>query len=231
MSNTILLKRSGTPASVPAAANLSLGEVSLNYADGILYFKNSSNVVTVLANANTVAGTQLVNGTSNVVVASNANVTVGSAGTANVLTISSTGTVVSGTESVTGNITGGNILTVGQVSATGNVSGNFFVGNGAFLTGLSAGSSNGISNGATNISIPVASGNIAMSVAGQANTVVINLGSFTMYGTFATPKTLNANVIVAPSVNALLFGPVSLGTAYSITVPDSSTLYIGGPFA
>ena len=109
MSNTILLKRSGNAAAVPAAGNLSLGELSLNYADGILYFLNSSNAVTVLANANTAAGTQLVNGTSNVVTRASGNVTISSAGTANVLTISSTGTITSGTQSVTGNITGGNI--------------------------------------------------------------------------------------------------------------------------
>jgi hypothetical protein len=119
---------------------------------------------------------------------------------------------------------GGNILTVGQVSATGNVTGNFFVGNGAFLTGLSAGTSNGISNGATSISIPVTSGNIAMSVAGQSNTVVINLGSFTMYGTFAGPRTLSANVTVAPAVNALLLGPVTIDDGYNISVPNDSSV-------
>ena len=134
-------------------------------------------------------------------------------------TISTTGTINSG------NITGGNILTVGQVSATGNVTGNFFVGNGAFLTGLSAGSSNGISNGATSISIPVSSGNITMSVAGASNTVVINLGSLTMYGTFAGPKTLNANVTVANAVNAVIFGPVTIADGFNITVPNASVLY------
>jgi hypothetical protein len=56
-------------------------------------------------------------GTSNVVVNSNANVTISSAGTANVLLISSTGTITTGTASATGNITGGNILTVGSLSA------------------------------------------------------------------------------------------------------------------
>jgi hypothetical protein len=55
------------------------------------------------------------------------------------------------------------------------------------------------------------------------------LGSLTMYGTFAGPKTLNANVSVASAVNALLLGPVSLGEAYNITVPDSSTLYVYAP--
>jgi hypothetical protein len=43
-----------------------------------------------------------------------------------------------GNVSVTGNVTGGNILTAGIVSATGNVSGNFFIGNGSQLTGLPA---------------------------------------------------------------------------------------------
>jgi hypothetical protein len=139
MSNTILLKRNGNAAAVPLAANLSLGELSLNYADGVLYFLNSANAVTVLANANTVSGTQLVNGTSNVKVVSSSNVTISSAGTANILTISSTGTVTSGTQLVTGNITGGNLLTGGVVSATGNVTGSYFIGNGSQLTGINSG--------------------------------------------------------------------------------------------
>ena len=48
-------------------------------------------------------------GTSNVVVSSNANVTISSAGVANVLTVSSTGTVIVGTLSVTGNIVAPNV--------------------------------------------------------------------------------------------------------------------------
>jgi hypothetical protein len=129
----------------------------------------------------------------------------------------------------TGNVTGGNVLTVGQISATGNITGNFYIGNGAFLTGLSAGTADQIANGATSIAIPVSSGNIAMSVAGQSNTVVINLGSLTMYGTFAGPKALAANVAVADAVNALLIGPVTLGNGFNISVPNSSTLYVYAP--
>ena len=48
-------------------------------------------------------------GTSNVVVNSNANVTISSAGVADVLTVSSTGTVILGTLSVTGNIIAPNV--------------------------------------------------------------------------------------------------------------------------
>jgi hypothetical protein len=130
---------------------------------------------------------------------------------------------------VTGNIQGGNLRTVGQISATGNVTANFYIGNGAFLTGLSAGTADRIANGSTNITIPVASGNIAMSVGGASNTVVINLGSLTMYGTFAGPKALAANVAVADAVNALLLGPVTLGNGFNISVPNSSTLYVYAP--
>jgi hypothetical protein len=137
--------------------------------------------------------------------------------------------IPTGILSVTGNIQGGNLRTVGQISATGNITGNYYIGNGAFLTGLSAGSASNIANGATTITIPVASGNIAMSVAGQSNTVVINLGSFTMYGTFAGPKTLTANVSVADAVNALLLGPVTIDAGYHIDIPDSSTLYVYAP--
>ena len=165
-------------------------------------------------------------------VSATANITGGNILTAGL--VSATGTVTGSSHlgavvSVTANVTGGNILTVGQISATGNITGNYYIGNGAFLTGLSAGTADKIANGATNINIPVASGNIAMSVAGQANTVVINLGSLTMYGTFAGPKTLSANVSVADGVNGLLLGPVSIGAGYHIDVPATSTLYVYAP--
>jgi hypothetical protein len=52
----ILIYGSGTASAVPLAANLtssaSGAELALNYADGKLYYKNSSGVVTLLANAN-----------------------------------------------------------------------------------------------------------------------------------------------------------------------------------
>jgi hypothetical protein len=66
--------------------------------------------------ANSIAG-----GSSNVTVYSNANVVISSAGTANVLTVSNAGAYVSG-----------------LISATGNVTGNYILGNGSQLTGLPA---------------------------------------------------------------------------------------------
>jgi hypothetical protein len=66
-----------------------------------------------------------------------ANVTISN----EIVTVNSYGTLVAGTlegttVSATGNIQGGNIRTIGLISATGNVTGNFFIGNGSQLTGL-----------------------------------------------------------------------------------------------
>lgn len=95
MANTILLKRSSTPGSVPTPGNLTPGELAINYADGNLFFED------LAGNVQTIASTQFV--------------------------------------SVAGNVTGGNIITLGQVSATGNITGNYFIGNGALLTGIQSG--------------------------------------------------------------------------------------------
>jgi hypothetical protein len=231
MSNTILLKRSGNAAAVPLAANLSLGELSLNYADGILYFKNSSNIVTVLANANALSATQLVNGNSNVVVSSSSNVTISSAGTANVLTVSSTGTVVSGTESVTGNITGGNVITAGVVTATGNIStNNYFVGNGYYLTGISSAISvTKIENGNSNVWVNTAGGAVTVTAGGVSNVAIFDTGSLTLSGAFGTPKTISQNINVAANINAMLIGPLVFGNGVSLNVPSSSVVYVYAP--
>jgi hypothetical protein len=72
----------------------------------------------------------LTNGTSNIQVLSSGNITLSSAGTANVAIITSTGVNVAGYVNATGNITGGNI-------AGGNlVSANYISGNGSLLTSI-----------------------------------------------------------------------------------------------
>jgi hypothetical protein len=45
MSNKIILKKSSVGAKVPLTTDLDYGELALNYADGKLYFKNSSNTI------------------------------------------------------------------------------------------------------------------------------------------------------------------------------------------
>lgn len=53
MANTLLIKRSGTANAVPSSGNLELGELAINYTDGNLFYKNASNVVTLIASNKT----------------------------------------------------------------------------------------------------------------------------------------------------------------------------------
>lgn len=45
MSNKVLLKKSSVLGKAPTASDLDYGELALNYADGLLYFKNASNII------------------------------------------------------------------------------------------------------------------------------------------------------------------------------------------
>jgi len=86
-----------------------------------------------------ILGDRIVNGTTSIEIqtaSGNANISVG--GTSNITVFTTTGQEVSGSISATGNITGGNILTLGLVSAAGNISGSRFLGNGTQLTGINA---------------------------------------------------------------------------------------------
>ena len=151
-------------------------------------------------------------GNSNVTVYSNAAVTITSGGTANVLTVANTG-----------------IAVLGSISSTGNISANVFIGNGSQLTGIVfTGNVNQIVNGTSNVAIPVANGSVEFAVGGVGNTLVIDPGSLTMYGSFATPKTINSNVVISTGVNAILYGPMTVAAGISITVPTTSTLYVYG---
>ena len=87
--------------------------------------------------ANGITASKIYSGTSEVnVTASGGNVNVSIGGTSNVAVWSTTGEYITGLQSVTGNITGGNILTAGLISATGNATvANLFVNNDTVMTG------------------------------------------------------------------------------------------------
>ena len=95
MTNTVLIKRSDVANAVPAPGNLLPGELAINSADGNLFYKNSGNIVTVIA--------------SNKFLSVSGNVTANNGQFTNIVNVASyTGAVVS----VTGNIiAGGGIVT------------------------------------------------------------------------------------------------------------------------
>jgi len=45
MANIIKIKSSATANAVPAANSLQYGELAINYADGLIFYKNSANAV------------------------------------------------------------------------------------------------------------------------------------------------------------------------------------------
>ena len=108
--------------------------------------------------------------------------------------------------SVTANIAGGNILTAGLISATGNVAGNYFIGNGSLLTGISTsgGTGNTITLGTpTDGSL---SGNTVAYQGWTANTYVtdglddLNQVSLNIAGnTFVGNTYITSNVYSGPS--------------------------------
>jgi hypothetical protein len=132
--NSLTLTGNGTVSAtvVTATGNVTGGNVltaGLVSATGQItgsQFNGSGSGLTAVPGAN-VSGT-----VANATFATTA-ATVSGAAQAN---ITSVGTLTS--LSVTGNIGTGNLRTAGEVSATGNVTGNFFVGNGRLLTGVVA---------------------------------------------------------------------------------------------
>ena len=126
--------------------------------------------------------------------------------------ITSVGTLTS--VAVTGNTTTGNLLTGGLVSATGNITGNYIIGNGSQLTGLPAGYSN------ADVATFLASfGSNSISTTGN-----ITAGYFTGNGSLLTSITggnvtgVVANATYALNSNAATFaGTVTTAAQPNIT--------------
>jgi hypothetical protein len=123
----------------------SVGDQAGMYAYDSAYFyycfANYTGNTTVWAQVTQVGNisvNQIQNGTSNVFVNPSSNVTVSINGTPNIAVFTPAGAIITGTLTTDGNIQGGNILTVGQVSSAGNVTGNYILGNGSQLTGIAA---------------------------------------------------------------------------------------------
>lgn len=109
MSNNIILKKSSVGDKVPLAGDLQYGELALNYADGNLFYKNSSNAIS------TIASNKFVSVTGNI---TGGNIT--TAGLANVATLEVTALAnVKATTAATSTTTGA-IKTAGGIGVAGN---------------------------------------------------------------------------------------------------------------
>jgi len=152
----------------PSVYDLGAPNNAFNYIYGA-YFIGNGALLTGVPESSVIA-----NGNSNVTVGANSNVTVGVTGVGNVATFATTGLYING-----------------LVSTTGNVSGNYFIGNGALLTGLGA-----ITNGSSNVQV-YANGNIAISANGTSNVMVVSSQDVTITGNLSVTgnATLSGNIL------------------------------------
>jgi len=235
MANTIKLKRSSTANAVPTSGNLEYGELALNYTDGNLFFKTAGNAVTLIASTQTanysgnvtggnlttagqVSATGNVSGgnlnvTGNIVDTGELSIITGASGNVNL--------APNGTNTLVVTTTGANIT--GTINVTGNVSANYYTGNGSLLTGVSPTS---IANGNSNVAINSAAGNVTVGINGQANAAIISVGSLFVDGVFSSPKTVSANIQILANTNSMIVGFQVIDTGYTMTIPDSSTVYV-----
>ncbi len=115
---------------------------------------------------------------------------------------------------------------VPDITTTGNISGNFILGNGSQLTGIDA---TQIQNGTSNVAVPDANGPITVGIDGRSNVVTVshsaNITSLFVEGIFSNPRTLTTGNLPA-NVNSLMIGPITVGNVDSVIVPDDATLVI-----
>lgn len=124
-------------------------------------------------------------------------------------------------------------LNVIDGNLTANViTGNYFVGDGQFLTGVTAvaniGVANILANGTSNVSIPVTGGNVNTSVGGVANVLIIT--SDGAYVTTTTPAVSVNTGAFQVSGGAGVAGNFYAGAIYSnnqSVLTNNTTIYGG----
>ena len=113
------------------------------------------------------------------------------------------GDITTGNASLTANILVGNIQANANITANGNITATYFLGNGAYLTGIDATS---IQSGNSNVKV-YANANVEISVSGNANVVSFTgtganiAGTLNVTGNATVPSLIAANITSATNAN------------------------------
>jgi hypothetical protein len=108
----------------------------------------------------------------------------------------------------------------GTVSAVGNITGNYFIGNGSQLTGISAGGGGAnISNGTSNVTVVSSGGNATVGIGGTGNVVV-----WATTGEYVTGDISASGNILG---NTLVLGSGSSGNISNANVISANTIILG----
>jgi hypothetical protein len=228
--NSIILNAANTAFQGPLSNAFYVNPVRNANTSNVLFYNNSTGEITYGAKP---ASDAIANGTSSVSIpVANGNVYISANGVANAFVVSGTGANLVGFANITGNVDIGGIANiVGNLTAAnanlGNlVTANFFTGNGSLLTGITVSTSN-ISNGTSNVSIPIAAGNINFSVNGNANVAVID-GQGRIYANFINAtNTITGNLIVGNRFlngTSGIFVPVNGNLTFQANGTNSMTI-------
>ena len=131
--------------------------------------------------------------------------------------------------SAIGNVSGGNFRTAGLVSATGNVTGNYILGNGALLTGVITSVAN-INSGNSNVTVTSAGGNISVGVGGSSNVAVFSSTGEYVTGVVSATGNITGNYFIGNGSQLTGITSIVNGTSnISVASANSNiTLAVGG---
>jgi len=135
--------------------------------------------------------------------------------------------------SVTGNVNSGNLLATGLASVTGNITGNYFIGNGSQLSGLSASK---IFNGTSEANIGASGGNANITIGGTSNVFVVattgiyTTGLSSVSGNITSAANITGgNLLTGGLISAAanVTAPYFIGNGAALTGLSASKIYNG----
>jgi hypothetical protein len=223
----------GTLTSITVSGTSNLGSVgNVIITGGTSGYYLQTNGSGGLSWSSVPTGTGISNGNSNVnIPVINGNVTISSAGNANIVVITGTGANISGTLNVTSNIYASNFIASSSGSITGAnlVSANYFTGT------LTTAAQPNITSVGTLTSLSV-TGNISSGNANLGNNVSANYFTGDLYGTanLATYAT-TANSVAGANVSGQVSNSLVAGTVYTNSQPNITStgtltsLNVSGP--
>jgi hypothetical protein len=214
-----------TTSLLSVIGNISAGNVILANNAGVVYVNN----ITGLAGQPVVIesdGTEDISLNADTIRIgdNNTNATIATHGTGDLILTTHKGSASEGIirifDGANGNISlqpngTGIVIANSALSATGNVSANFFIGNGSQLTGISGGGGSNIANGTSNVTIPTANGNVIIN--SNANSTLTITSTNIVVGVGTTGNITGANGVYANLLSANISVQTPLVNATSIT--------------
>ena len=215
----------------------SLGTISAvgNVEAGGFFVGNGSQLTGVTAAAANIFNTVSANGTSLVASSPNDTVTLTPGTNVTIVGNATSKTATVGIETAptfAGNVTGGNIITGGVVSSTGNVTGAYFLGNVANAVGAEQSHNHpGVINGTSIIVMPLINGNATVTIGGTSNVMVVaNTGAYVSGLVSATGNVSGGNITSPGVISAtgnMVAANVSTGGIVSATGNIAGNFFIG----